>query len=307
MAPTSTFNFAGRDLDANGVASMFDQPTATPSPWIDAHIPEAFSLPKLLALIALCVVGAIMVFILWRWNSVYFSDFPADHKDLLTQWKLLNLKPSDTATASTETLVDPKLAPPAPPAPAYTAAADNAAPGAEDALFHLTRANTLKNERRTVHVGVAFMPVVLDAEHKESSGSSTARGRFAHPANIHVPSSLIHFSPTPFATVGHLPFENPTKFMLTALISSVESRSLSNSSVNGQVLTLMRAVVSLRSKVHFTLSFRREKSSLIDLAVLERKLGFINQISRNGELVCFARGIELEHRKAGSSSLRPAR
>ncbi|KAJ7154405.1 hypothetical protein C8R43DRAFT_1106528 [Mycena crocata] len=153
MAPTSTLNFAGRDLDSNDVASTFDQPTATPSPWIDPNIPEGFSLPILLGLIALCVVGAIMVFILWRWNSVFFSDLPADHKDLITQWKTRHLKATDaasSATTSTETLVESKLAPPAPPAPAYTAAADNAAPGAEDALSHLTKANTLQNQRRTV-------------------------------------------------------------------------------------------------------------------------------------------------------------
>ncbi|KAJ7175230.1 hypothetical protein C8R43DRAFT_943494 [Mycena crocata] len=161
MAPTSTLDFVRRDLDANDVASMFDQPTATPSPWIDPDIPEGFSLPKLLALIALCVVGAIMVFILWRWNSVYFSDLPADHKDLLTQWKIRHLKPTDAAsstTASTETLVEPKLAPPAPPPPAYTAVADNAAPGRDGGLVRLCAAGIGE-------VGVGFMPVVFDAEY----------------------------------------------------------------------------------------------------------------------------------------------
>ncbi|KAJ7173900.1 hypothetical protein C8R43DRAFT_1230695 [Mycena crocata] len=161
MAPTSTLQFIRRDLDANDVASIFNQPMATPSPWIDPNIPEGFSLPILLGLIGLCVLGSIMVFILWRWNSVYFSDLPADHKDLLTQWKTRHLKPTDaasSATASTETLVEPKLAPPAPPPPAYTAAADNSAPGVEDALFHLTRSNTIKNQRRTVQV---FSPQLI--------------------------------------------------------------------------------------------------------------------------------------------------
>ncbi|KAJ7167254.1 hypothetical protein C8R43DRAFT_945693 [Mycena crocata] len=80
MAPTSTFNLAGRDLEAD-VASIFDQP-------------EAFSLPYLLVLIGICVVGSIMVFILWRWNSVLFSDVDSYHKDLITQWKTGQLKPT---------------------------------------------------------------------------------------------------------------------------------------------------------------------------------------------------------------------
>ncbi|KAJ7154386.1 hypothetical protein C8R43DRAFT_1186504 [Mycena crocata] len=217
MAPTSTLNFAGRDLDSNDVASVFDQPTATPSPWIDPNIPEGFSLPILLGLIGLCVLGAIMVFILWRWNSVFFSDLPADHKDLITQWKTRHLKATDaasSATTLTETLVESKLAP---PAPAYTAAADNAAPGAEDALFHLTRANTLENQRRTVQV---FTPQLITSVPPVPRPSQGVTGvctrkkaqRCRQPTDDSLieripcfPSS-IHFPPRLHA-ICHLPFE----------------------------------------------------------------------------------------------------
>ncbi|KAJ7148164.1 hypothetical protein C8R43DRAFT_952772 [Mycena crocata] len=229
MAPTSTLAFVRRDLNANDVASMFDQPTATPSPWIDPHIPEGLSLPKLLALISLCVVGAIMVFILWRWNSVYFSDLPADHKDLLTQWKTRHLKPADgegSATASTEMLVEPKLAS---PPPAYTAAADNAAPGILPAAYHVRSSRPPPISGRygglvrecaagMIEVGVGFMPVVFDAEYHGSNlevhkALERKFGVVDSPRTIrqsseciHFPAS-IHFPPMPIATLCHLPFE----------------------------------------------------------------------------------------------------
>ncbi|KAJ7175016.1 hypothetical protein C8R43DRAFT_943287 [Mycena crocata] len=181
MAPTSTFNIAGRDLEAD-VASIFDQP-------------EAFSLSYLLVLIGLCVVGSIMLFILWRWNSVLFSDLRSLHKDLITQWKTGQLKPADTAssaTASTETLEEPKLAAPAPPAPAYTAAADNAAPAhhvrtSRPPTFY-GRYGSLVGECAAGigEGGLSFMPVVLYAEHStESSTPSAAHGCFANRENIH--------------------------------------------------------------------------------------------------------------------------
>ncbi|KAJ7113323.1 hypothetical protein C8R43DRAFT_961556 [Mycena crocata] len=219
MAPTSTFNFAGRDLDANDVASMFDQPTATPSPWIDPHIPEAFSLPKLLALIALCVVGTIMVFILWRWNSVYFSDFPADHKDLLTQWKLRHLKPSDTTTASTETLASqnwhrprrPHLHTPLRPTtpPRVQRTRSSASPGRTLLKTSAAPCRPLRESGNGVRggdrqvAGWALCGLYAGALQKQSSAS------FDSPLTIrkYMFSVPTHFPPMPLATVRHLLFE----------------------------------------------------------------------------------------------------
>ncbi|KAJ7348181.1 hypothetical protein DFH08DRAFT_808927 [Mycena albidolilacea] len=58
----------------------------------------------------------------------------------------------------------------APPPPAYTraVAADNAAPASPHTLAHITRANTLKNQRRAVQV-FAKPPVVEEASCRPSS------------------------------------------------------------------------------------------------------------------------------------------
>ncbi|KAJ6501781.1 hypothetical protein DFH09DRAFT_1202565 [Mycena vulgaris] len=73
-----------------------------------------------------------------------------------TATKPLDEKPARTKlpSSSDETLVDARgrIPPIAEPAPAYTATADNAAPGAEDALFRAGRANSVKNQRRAVQV-----------------------------------------------------------------------------------------------------------------------------------------------------------
>ncbi|KAJ7133899.1 hypothetical protein C8R43DRAFT_1133139 [Mycena crocata] len=103
MAPTTTLSsFVRRDNIPIDPCSTFDmeafrvlilgQP-ATPhrSVWTPAEN-SAFHRPILLFLIALCVVGAIMVFILWRWLP-FFSDLHSDSstwKDLLwdLDWRL---------------------------------------------------------------------------------------------------------------------------------------------------------------------------------------------------------------------------
>ncbi|KAJ7109004.1 hypothetical protein C8R43DRAFT_962703 [Mycena crocata] len=145
MAPTTTLSFVRRDgipIDPDSTFGMEEfrvlilgQP-ATPyrSPWTPADN-LAFSLPILLFLIALCVVGAIMVFILWRWLP-FFSDL---HSDSST-WKDL-LEDLDWKTS--------RLAP-----PPHMVVADDAA--AEQEFARLTKANTLKNQRQTAQVFAAM-------------------------------------------------------------------------------------------------------------------------------------------------------
>ncbi|KAJ7182218.1 hypothetical protein C8R43DRAFT_1143889 [Mycena crocata] len=206
MAPTTTLSFVRRDevpIDPYNTFGMEDfrviilgQP-ATPhrSVWTPAES-SAFNLPILLFLIALCVVGAIMVFILWRWlpffsdlhsNSSTWKDFFAD-----PEWNNWYLKPAKILAL-----------------PPHMAEADDAAAVAEDALAHLNKANTPKNQRQTARVKaviassppacwgplvrgcaagtgeaeVGFVPVVFDAE-KESLAPPRAHGRFANRANI---------------------------------------------------------------------------------------------------------------------------
>jgi hypothetical protein len=64
-----------------------------------------------------------------------------------------------SAASSTDTLVNGWAAAIAPPPPVYRAAGDNAAPESEYARLHITRANTLKNQRRAVQV-IAKPPMV---------------------------------------------------------------------------------------------------------------------------------------------------
>lgn len=64
-----------------------------------------------------------------------------------------------SAASSTDTLVNGWAAAIAPPPPVYRAAGDNAAPESEYARLHITRANTLKNQRRAVQV-IAKAPMV---------------------------------------------------------------------------------------------------------------------------------------------------
>ncbi|KAJ7109005.1 hypothetical protein C8R43DRAFT_962704 [Mycena crocata] len=159
MAPTTTLSFVRRDgipIDPDSTFGMEEfrvlilgEP-ATPyrSPWTPADN-LAFSLPILLFLIALCVVGAIMVFILWRWLP-FFSEL---HSDSST-WKDL-LEDLDWKTS--------RLAP-----PPYMVVADDAA--AEEELARLTKANTLNNQRQTAQVfatmsepGLPLPPVLRPA------------------------------------------------------------------------------------------------------------------------------------------------
>ncbi|KAJ7154840.1 hypothetical protein C8R43DRAFT_949806 [Mycena crocata] len=159
MAPTTLSNFVRRNnvpidpdstfgMEAFRVLILGEPATPHRSVWTPAEN-SAFNLPILLFLIALCAVGAIMVFILWRWLP-FFSDLHSDSstwKDLLwdLEWKTSRLAP-----------------------PPYMVVADDAA--AEEALARLTKANTLNIQRQTAQVfaamsepGLPLPPVVRPA------------------------------------------------------------------------------------------------------------------------------------------------
>ncbi|KAJ7175080.1 hypothetical protein C8R43DRAFT_975848 [Mycena crocata] len=165
MAPI-TLNFVRRDavpVDPDstfGLEEFRVMILGQPAPphrsvWTPAE-PSAFNLPILLFLIALCVVGAIMVFILWRWlpffsdlhsESSTWKDFSADPG--WNDWYIKPARAAISASASTEPLVERKIAP-----PPHVAGADDAAAAADDALARLT---TPKNQRQTAHVKFADM------------------------------------------------------------------------------------------------------------------------------------------------------
>ncbi|KAJ7175228.1 hypothetical protein C8R43DRAFT_1119244 [Mycena crocata] len=140
MAPTSTLlTFFGRDL--GGVGPALDEPTTSPSPMFNPGIHQELFTHILLGLLGLMSIVFICLFVLWRWNWIYPDPFLARSisPPKATEWGIV----------STGMHIQSNLAP---PAPAYTAAVDNAAQTAEEALFYLTRANTLKNQRRAVAV-----------------------------------------------------------------------------------------------------------------------------------------------------------
>ncbi|KAJ7474124.1 hypothetical protein FB451DRAFT_1174641 [Mycena latifolia] len=133
---------AARDVDSSSTSSAVPTPTSSTS----SESGSAAQIPGWVGYIAIAVLACILLFVLYfaiarprSGSKQRVSLYNSDSK-------------TKSASSSNETLVNglgeiPAIAE---PAAAYTAAADNAAPGAEDALFHRTRPNTVKNQRRAV-------------------------------------------------------------------------------------------------------------------------------------------------------------
>ncbi|KAJ7148744.1 hypothetical protein C8R43DRAFT_1128972 [Mycena crocata] len=142
MAPTINFFIVRDSSSATATTIVTPAPSASSDDNHSYNTGIASKIPILLLIICLVIWGALRLFVMIRW---YFGF--NNLKDPIAPTQSSNPPPkyaysASSKTASTETLVEHKIAA---PAPAHTAAVDNTALGSEDALFELARANTQKN------------------------------------------------------------------------------------------------------------------------------------------------------------------
>ncbi|KAJ7729785.1 hypothetical protein B0H16DRAFT_1734084 [Mycena metata] len=149
MSPINYLLIA-RDVDASATSSdstsaSSAQPTSSSSPF-DAPPP-----PNIPGWVGGLILAIFVILLMVGIRLMYkeSNEYLVKRGDLFEPTKRYKLSPSEKRQLSLGKVPRPTIAPP--PA-AHIAAADNAAHSAEDALFHVTATNTLKNQRRAAQV-----------------------------------------------------------------------------------------------------------------------------------------------------------
>ncbi|KAJ7916158.1 hypothetical protein B0H13DRAFT_1871414 [Mycena leptocephala] len=137
------------NVDASSPTNAVLAATSSPSPIAHGGQPNIpIWVGYIAGVLLLCAIVAVCYFA-YKASRKWRAKVP----ELITKSTAPINTPSKAKSAapasSTETLIGATIAP---PPPAYTAWADNAIPESEYARLHITRTNTLKNQRRGVQV-----------------------------------------------------------------------------------------------------------------------------------------------------------
>ncbi|KAJ7729758.1 hypothetical protein B0H16DRAFT_1775601 [Mycena metata] len=140
--------FVPRDVDASATSS--DSTSASPT----SSSPSVFDgppPPNIPGWVGWLILAIFIILLMMAIRLMYkeSNEYLAKRGDRFEPTKRYKLSPSEKRQLSLGKLPRPTIAPP--PA-AHIAVADNAAHSAEDALFHVTATNTLKNQRRAAQV-----------------------------------------------------------------------------------------------------------------------------------------------------------
>ncbi|KAJ7020175.1 hypothetical protein C8F04DRAFT_1196998 [Mycena alexandri] len=151
MSPINYLLIA-RDVDASATSS--DSTSAVPAEPTSSSSPSFFDAPpppNIPGWVCYIVIAIFSVLLLVAIHFMYKQSekYLASRGDLTELKKPYKLSPSEKRQLSLGKLPRPTIAP---PPSAHIAAVENAAHSAEDALFHVTATNTLKNQRRAAQV-----------------------------------------------------------------------------------------------------------------------------------------------------------